>query len=720
MRTRLKWVAIRAFRSFVDRTVINFPETGIVLVRGLNRETGGSSGTGKTSINLAINYALGICHLPATNLQSWLTETPMQVELCLDTSEGEVIITRGEKFVLSVNGHVMKGGNKILEEKLQQIIGLPSELLEALTYRRQMTRGQFLSKANGDKQSFLTVLLGLQKYEAAIEQTNKNITSLEPKRALLLEDVRLCQEEVDRHQKLVGDPALLDEVPYHMAVSGCQDEIKSLETKIEQTEAAIAQAKLAIQEQTDKIIRDNIPKLQGLEFFLQGLKNAPLPVVDRTEEERLNELLSQAKGFLEAALVEDQKVLEAERDHARELQGQLDQARKDLIHVEQLKKQGRACLEQIAELEKSVCFNCLQPWVKAVDQKKQLEDKMVEIANAIEERQLEGCLDGRINRLEVEVQVAWKHTPNPDIKKLEAIEVQLRHQCADIEQANDRMEQDAQSERDMAIAQAELALKSAQTEATMAAQVHQGNSLERLQRPYEELDGYRSALKLVNSRLQGCQNEAHQASLRNAEARHRAETEIRLLQEALKRLETAQARAAEVTGRLAAEEDFLALVGRQGFLGAIYDEVLWEVSDETNRILSGIPNTAHVLVNFKSETLTQKGKISKEIVPVATINGHEAPLKAGCSGGMYGAVELAVDLAVGAVVSRRTGAVPNWVILDEAFEGLGPIEKAGCLEILQSCAADKLILVVDHASEIKEAYPQTIDVEYSHEVSRLV
>jgi DNA repair exonuclease SbcCD ATPase subunit len=159
------------------------------------------------------------------------------------------------------------------------------------------------------------------------------------------------------------------------------------------------------------------------------------------------------------------------------------------------------------------------------------------------------------------------------------------------------------------------------------------------------------------------------------------------------------------------------MVGRDGFLGSIFDEVLVEISSETNKILSSIPNTSHMTLNLRSERLTQKGTIEKGIVPVIAIGGHEAPFESGCSGGMRSAVELAVDLAVATVISRRTGVVPGWLVLDECFEGLGVCEKEACLQILGSYADDKLILVVDHSSETKEAFSQFIDVEYRDGVS---
>jgi DNA repair exonuclease SbcCD ATPase subunit len=152
----------------------------------------------------------------------------------------------------------------------------------------------------------------------------------------------------------------------------------------------------------------------------------------------------------------------------------------------------------------------------------------------------------------------------------------------------------------------------------------------------------------------------------------------------------------------------------KGFLGAIFDEVLQEISSETNTVLGALQNTRHVTLNFRSETLTAKGTVKREIKPTVTISGYEAPIKSGCSGGMYLSVEQAVDLAIATVVTRRTGAIPGWLVLDECFGDQDLRTKESCMEVLKQFAANRQVLVVDHATEFKESFNQFINIEYDH------
>ena len=87
---------------------------------------------------------------------------------------------------------------------------------------------------------------------------------------------------------------------------------------------------------------------------------------------------------------------------------------------------------------------------------------------------------------------------------------------------------------------------------------------------------------------------------------------------------------------------------------------------------------------------------------------------------MQAAVELGVDLAVGNVVSSRRGVYPNFLILDESLHGLGGVAKESCIEMLQSVAGERLVLVVDHSTEFCNLFNQVIEVEQVDGQSRIV
>lgn len=177
-------------------------------------------------------------------------------------------------------------------------------------------------------------------------------------------------------------------------------------------------------------------------------------------------------------------------------------------------------------------------------------------------------------------------------------------------------------------------------------------------------------------------------------------------QAAVKSVDDQRAMVADLESKVNAELDFLQMLGRDGFLGVIFDEVLTEIATQANEILAKLSNTAHISVYFRSEST--KGK--KSIAPVFVVSGHETTRSAGLSGGMGTSADLAVDLGVAAVVEARLGSAPGWFCLDETFNGMPRNTKESALEILQEFAKDRLVLVVDHGSEMKEMFGKVLTV----------
>ncbi len=86
---------------------------------------------------------------------------------------------------------------------------------------------------------------------------------------------------------------------------------------------------------------------------------------------------------------------------------------------------------------------------------------------------------------------------------------------------------------------------------------------------------------------------------------------------------------------------------------------------------------------------------------------------------MGNAVKLAVDLGFGEVVAKRRGAYPGWLVLDESFNGLDRASKESSMEMLQVYAGDRLVLVVDHATEFQGLFSRIIEVEQVDGRSRI-
>lgn len=146
------------------------------------------------------------------------------------------------------------------------------------------------------------------------------------------------------------------------------------------------------------------------------------------------------------------------------------------------------------------------------------------------------------------------------------------------------------------------------------------------------------------------------------------------------------------------------------FLTKIFEETLLEIGSKVNDGLTLIPNVKNVSFAFSTSKMAKNGNVKNVININVFKNGVEMPAKAGISGGQLSSVELLVDAAVHEVVTRRTGLDLGWLILDEPFEGLHPVDKEACLQILKTLYPEKTVLIIDHSTETKENFDYFIEI----------
>jgi DNA repair exonuclease SbcCD ATPase subunit len=694
MRPRLKALTLSGFRSFVDEgATLEFPDAGLVLLQGRNNDTGGSSGSGKSSVNLAIAFALGFCPLAATALSSWGGRNTLKVELTLETTAGEVRIRRSSSPVqMWVNGEQVRGGAKVVEERLRALLGVrDSETLGLLTYRGQRQAGLFLSKTDAEKKELLTQLLGLDRFETAIERGQARVKELEQK--LVTEKAR--QEAVDSLLRGLGSFVPPEDVERRLAAA--QEALGVHRNELERVRALEAAA----------LSRHREAAQQAFKSFEGAIAEAKAAVAAVTLPAAVFDD-SRIKEFAAAAAEAARRIKILEQEDGERLQEghqQLVALDQKISVVRQLIAQEPGLLRDLARYEGELaaiaaerCPTCERPWDQATDRRSQMETRRSEALNALEEIK---TAKPALEALYAEKGAVMYFAPNPLLPKLRDVQTRTQAQLAVENDRRRGLQAAAEStyRREHAEANGRLASLQAEQHRAYAAAVAQQDPV--AQEAAVQVRSGEGAVSQTLTLVALLQQELTQA---------------RIAQGKRQEFEEASIAAFVATERalieLNEERDFLQAIGREGFLGAIFDEVLAEISDETNRILGSVANTRHCTLTFRSEAVTQKGTVKKAIVPVVNIGGYDASLEGGPSGGMLSTIELAVDLAVGAVLARRDGVSPGWLILDESFEGLDPVSKESCMEILARYAHDRLVIVVDHATEFKGLFSKSLTVEF--------
>lgn len=384
-------------------------------------------------------------------------------------------------------------------------------------------------------------------------------------------------------------------------------------------------------------------------------------VTKRAKQERL----AQAKVFLERVFEKQRGVendLEARRDVLRT---QISTLNYELNGLAAVRRQRADTQAKIVSLEKNECYVCRQRFTAEAA----IDDEREVLAHLDRQLATEPAIQARLQEHVSKLKDLVPAVPDPNIAKLTKVVSDLE---AEIKW---------------------LGKTITDTRVTAANEAHQ-NCLKNLATAkadfYDAENDWREFKRTVE-----------------VKARLRDKQEQARLQ-AIAQVEEKRAELARTESELNAEKDFIHVLGKDGFLGVIFDDVLAEIAKETNEILGGLPNTSHVSVAFRTEN--HKGK--KAITPVFSVGSYETTRQSGLSGGMGASADLAVDLGVAAVVERRLGRSPGWLCLDETFNGMPRATKEAAIQAIQAYAAssDKLVIVIDHGSELRESFTKVLQV----------
>jgi DNA repair exonuclease SbcCD ATPase subunit len=731
----LKGLTFSNFGPFVGSYEVPLPETGLLLIRGKVSETGDGSGAGKSFLLNSIPYVYGGCPFASTELQSWYSEEAPSVKTTLETPKGLYSITRNKGLFIS-GGHLesqLKG--KAAEAALDSIFDMDSKTRAQITYRPQRKPGLFLSMSDPEKKSFLSKLLDLDKYEKISIEANKAVTALE-------KELTVAKSVFESHETSY-QAALLKTTE----ITINPEELATIQVKKQQlqtTQAYLEASLKQIEENINHLRHDSNEEKDDALSVVKG-KIAAINNLDKPEEIdslkeqiiKLRERLDKCKKYDADQKLVVQKLksdLEAEitniktsyKDKLTKVQTSYNTDISRLnIEITKLTP-SKTKLEKLkveeTTLRSSNCPKCERQWDQAkIHLEQNLKDQKAEEEN-LERLQelkdgaatLEDSLKNDTKSLQDEGKVALqdKQQALAVIKDPEphpaGIQVQERIAAvtAEMEAAEAAFRKDKQVRLEKLFQEEKDISKEFNDKLNTAilAEKDGGNKLQ------EELKQAVDSIRKLDQEVSSYkQNEAiKKERVKNAEA-------------ALKLVETSKVKKDEIEQKCNLENDVVALVGRTGFLGAIFNDVLTEIAAQTNDILGQVANVRHLTIDFETEKeAVSTGNISSRIIPIIYNRGRKVTFDAGISGGMQAAVELGVDLAVGNVVSSRRGVYPNFLILDESLHGLGGVAKESCIEMLQSVAGERLVLVVDHSTEFCNLFNQVIEVEQVDGISRIV
>jgi hypothetical protein len=694
---RLSYLQVQGFRCFAEVQRIDFPATGIIAIVG-ERPDGGSSGAGKSSVLQAIAYGMGFSTFPASKQQSWLTKTPLQVDLGLVTEDGseELRISRGKKTEVVLNGKQVAKGATEVNKWLSTYFDMDPELQRRLTFRPQRKGGLFMGMTAGEKRVFMAAVLGFKRFEELADTLGKEATELA--KNLAIQEALLRSTPLPPVPEAAVQTLRWDDEYFQGFISVAAPDYtlhRQAELNLDAAGERVATLMRADVQSLEALQAQLTNELEALDIGMReelATVEYAQPQLPHTEALKLNEERRQKLNEKKKLLAQREQ---AERDTLRTIEKQRLQLHSGFSAHKDIERYN----QQLESMAGSKCYTCGQHWS---DQQAYLV-AIAGLAEAQERMQAFTEANAKLIANIHDIEQSLK-TYRPQIEKcdegLRILEEQRQRWL------QERREVEHSYGRELAAKQ--LAVTEKWT--TLREQAHQNVGAQ-----MQEISGRIADAKLAIQKLQAKKADVY-AKLDLLQERIRAEVRRNATLEQMRanydgavlRIRDIELKVRQLQSELEEKQDLQAAT--RAFLGAISEEVLAEIREEANAMLAALPNVKGVGIRFTTETLAESG-MRQEIRTVLTYGAEDdIDAESQLSGGQLTSVELAVDRAVSKVLRRRRGGyrLPSWMALDESFDGHDLPTKEACIDFLRTDVGASQVFIIDHASEMREAFEHKI------------
>jgi DNA repair exonuclease SbcCD ATPase subunit len=652
------------FRSFVEDQSITFQgREKLIQIDGRNENTGGSSGAGKTSILMALDYLLNIGDAPSTVLQSRLTKDGLWAigEFMIDGSP--VTISRSKKDGLTIKTpeETISGNVKLAEEKLDSLIGLPKKIFKKMVHKKQKEGGFFLNMTPKETYEFLISVLGLEKYVGNIDAITLDIAASLVQIETAQRDIQLTEASIADMQRIANDKKKPTFESKEINLPLLKDQKESLS-------AQIGTLKTELDEEVQSIL---------------------VPVRNEPNTSEINTKIAAMVPARVELKTKLDKVSEAQITLSKELDRYsffVQDARKLGEKISKLK-------EEKAHIEKSECPTCMQSWVGETAQTK--------VAKIAEE--INGLVD---NALSLKAQMDQKPETEAKLARIGQIKNEIGAQLEELQKQRSVLDADK-----MQLMEASLK-EYAENKASYDAKVAEIKN-----RATKATEALKNDLHAIE--LEIASYEMKTGLFQRASAEY--DREMTSIQDILDKKGTEVisklGNLLELKQKIMIADESKRLI--KTYVLQTFQETLDAIGESATEILSAIPNMNTSTIYFEGCKETKSGSIKDEIVAIVNSDGtNDIPIKS-LSGGERTAIDLAVDLAVIDVIETKAGKGANFFFMDEPFDGLDSVCKENCLEILKQIDTNKKIIMVDHSSELKEMVSDVILVIKKGELSTI-
>jgi DNA repair exonuclease SbcCD ATPase subunit len=721
---RLKSLKFKNFARFVEPQEISFDKLGnLVQVDAQNNVTGGSSGSGKSSIFNALDWLLGLSDLSTSVLQSRLTKESLSVEGQFDWDGKEVIIHRARKLSVTIDGVETVGSAKLAEEEIDKILGMPRHLFRQMLHRRQGESGFFLAQTPAQMNSFLTDCLNLAPIRSKIDAIDQKLKDLAQAKEKAKTDLQASQAALEA---TVASQVFLGEEPTTSVtdtlVEGYKAQLSDLESTLLILQAQNKTEKDTLQAQKPKLTVVPYDKTQ-LEALEAEIKSLEVQISNELDKEHARQTKVNADISAHKSQT-NSKISALKLEHGNKIA----ESKTTMFNLSNMVNTGKTAKEkavqlaaQLKTLRDGSCHTCLQPW--QTEQTKIEEEKILrELSECKTDIEASMVASKEIEELKVAL-VALNEQMNKDISFLntstDAYAAHLAEQT-----------KPQQSPEFLILKEKTLNLSKQKTAEYLKEDAHKTEQNQKNQKLLEVFfveqktltDKHQKALDSVNKEI----SEAKSVYEQNAQALashlialNRFQTSMESLQNKenvdLAKVDEAKEKVKELTEKLEIAEEAKRCL--KSYLSCSFDDALDSVSETSTKILRSVPTMTNATVRLVGQKESANGSIKEQVNAILDNDGElEVPIKS-LSGGERSAVDLAIDLAVCEMIQEKANRGIDTLVLDEPFGGFDSIGIEQALEMLKTL--DKRILIVEHNNIAKEMISEKLTVVRDGETSHI-
>ncbi len=216
------------------------------------------------------------------------------------------------------------------------------------------------------------------------------------------------------------------------------------------------------------------------------------------------------------------------------------------------------------------------------------------------------------------------------------------------------------------------------------------------------------------------QNDAEQALLNLQEQENillreigAARQAVEVLNSLRKRRQTIEAEREDLRLRINRLKTLERAFGKDGVPALLIEQALPEIESKANDLLDRLSNGT-MSVRFATQAEYKSGKRDdlKETLDILISDSAGTRDYEMFSGGEAFRVNFAIRLALSEVLAQRTGARLQTLVIDEGFGTQDPQGRQRLIEAINLVRPDfAKILIITHLDELKEAFPNRIEVE---------